>query len=147
MDHDFQGPAIPQAHPEGIYDLKGNEGFVKVVSDHDRAHCAVAAIRAWWLQAGETAYPRAKRIQLLADSGGSNGTRRRQWKVELPRLADDTGLTSGVCQYPPGRSTWNKGEHCLFAFISQQWKGEPLMSFETIVKLISTTTTSKGLNV
>ena len=146
-DHDFPGSDIPHAHPYGIYDLKRNEGFVNVGSDHDTAQFAVASIRAWWLKVGKTAYPRAKRIQIMADSGGSNGPRRRQWKFELQRLADDTGLTIGVCHYPPGTSKWNKVEHRLFAFISQHWKGEPLVSFETIVKLISTTTTSKGLKV
>jgi hypothetical protein len=145
--HDFPGPDIPHAHPYGIYDLKRNEGFINVGQDHDTAQFAVASIRAWWRKVGKKAYPRARRIQVMADSGGSNGILRRQWKYELQRLADDTGLTIGVCHYPPGTSKWNKVEHRLFAFISQHWRGEPLESFETIVKLISTTTTSKGLKV
>jgi hypothetical protein len=145
--HDFPGPEIPHAHPYGIYDLKRNEGFVNVGRDHDTAQFAVASIRAWWLKVGKAAYLRARRIQIMADSGGSNGARRRQWKYELQRLADDTGLTIGVCHYPPGTSKWNKVEHRLFAFISQRWRGEPLESFETIVRLISTTTTIKGLKV
>jgi transposase len=146
-DHDFPGPDIPHAHPYGIYDLKRNEGFVNIGADHDTAQFAVASIRAWWLKVGREAYPGAKRIQITADSGGSNGIRRRLWKLELQRLADDTGLIIEVCHFPPGTSRWNKVEHRLFSFISRHWRGEPLVSFETMVKLISSTITSKGLKV
>jgi hypothetical protein len=145
--HDFPGPDIVHAYPYGIYDLKGNEGFVNVREDQDREQFTVASIRVWWLKVGKGAYLRARRIQIMADSGGSNGIRRRQWKDELQRLADDKGLTIGVCHYLPGTGKWNKEEHRLFAFISRRWRGEPLESFETIVKLIGTTTTSKGHNV
>jgi hypothetical protein len=127
--------------------MKRNEAFVTIGQYLDTAQCAVASIRAWWLKAGERLYPRAKRIPIMADSGDSNGIRRQQWKFELQSLADDTDLTIGVCHYPPGTSKSNKVEHRLFFFISQHGRGEPLVSFETIVTLISTTTTGKGLKV
>jgi hypothetical protein len=145
--HDFPGSKIPRAHPYGIYDIKRNEGFVNVGSDHDTAQFAAASILAWWKKVGKQTYPAAKRIQIMADSGGSNGSRLRLWKYELQNLADYTGLTTGVCHFPPGTGKWNKIEHRLFSFISKNWRGEPLVSYETIVKLIRSTTTEKGLKV
>jgi transposase len=146
-DHDFPGEGIPQAHPYGIYDVKRDEGFVNIGSDHDTAQFAVASIREWWEKAGKEAYPRGKRIQIMADSGGSNRSSSRLWKRELQGLADESGLTIGVCHFPPGTSKWNKVEHRLFSFISINWRGKVLTSLETMVKLISSTRTSKGLKV
>jgi transposase len=145
--HDFPDPDVPRAFPYGVYDLSRNEGFVNVGSDHDTSQFAVASIRAWWNAVGRESYPHARRIQIMADSGGSNGYRRTLWKWELQRLADETGLPVRVCHFPPGASKWNKVEHRLFSFISQNWRGEPLISYETIVKLIASTTTRTGLKV
>lgn len=146
-DHDFPAADVPRAHPYGVYDIHRNEGFVNIGSDHDTAQFAVASIRDWWNKVGKGAYPRGKRIQIMADSGGSNSASSRLWKRELQRLADESGLTIGVCHFPPGTSKWNKVEHRLFAFISINWRGKPLTSYETIVNLISSTTTAKGLKV
>jgi DNA-binding phage protein len=146
-DHDFPTTDIPRAHPYGIYDINRNEGFVNIGNDHDTAQFAVASIRAWWNKVGKQAYPKGKRIQIMADSGGSNSSSSRLWKRELQRLADESGLTIGVCHFPPGTSKWNKIEHRLFSFISINWRGKPLTSFETMIKLICSTTTSKGLKV
>jgi hypothetical protein len=146
-DHDFPGPEIPHTHPYGIYDIKRNEGFVNVGSDHDTAQFAVASILAWWKKVGKKAYPAAKKIQIMADCGGSNGARLRLWKYELQKLSDYTGLTISVCHFPPGTSKWNKVEHRLFSFISKNWREEPLVSYETIVNLIRSTTTKQGLKI
>ena len=145
--HDFPDPEVPRAYPYGVFDLGQNEGFVNVGTDHDTPAFAVASIRAWWQKRGRRLYPKAKRLLVTADSGGSNGYRRRMWKWELQRLADDTGLPIQVCHFPPGTSKWNKVEHRLFSFISMNWKGEPLRCYETMVKLIAATTTSTGLKV
>lgn len=145
--HDFPDPSVPRAFPYGIYDIKNDEGFVNVGSDHDTSQFAVASIRAWWDATGKAAYPNATRIQIMADGGGSNGHTRRLWKWELQSLCDDTGLSIRVCHFPPGTSKWNKIEHRLFSFISRNWRGEPLTSYETIVKLISATSTKSGLKV
>jgi transposase len=145
--HDFPDPEVPRAYPYGIYDLNRNEGFVNVGSDHDTSAFAVASIRAWWSQVGTAAYANAEYIQIMADSGGSNGYSRRLWKWELQALADETGLPIHVSHFPPGTSKWNKVEHRLFSCISQNWRGEPLTSYETIVRLISSTTTRTGLKV
>lgn len=145
--HDFPNPEVPRAYPYGIYDLKRNEGFVNVGSDHDTSSFAVASIRAWWLQVGQAAYSGAKYIQIMADGGGSNGHNRRLWKWELQALANETGLPIRVSHFPPGTSKWNKVEHRLFSFISQNWRAEPLTSYETIVNLIASTTTRAGLKV
>jgi hypothetical protein len=146
-DHDFPGTDIPRAHPYGIYDLKRNEGFVNIGCDHDTAQFAVASICAWWRVVGKKAYPRAKRIQIMADSGGSNSYNGRLWKQQIQRFADESALTIGVCHFPAGTSKWNKVEHRLFSFISINWRGKPLTSYETMVKLIRSTSTTKGLNV
>jgi hypothetical protein len=145
--HDFPAPSVPRAYPYGIYDLARNTGFVNVGTDHDTGAFAVASIRGWWRAEGRRLYPRATRLLITADGGGSNGYRLRQWKLELQRFADAAGLTIMVCHFPPGTSKWNKVEHRLFSFISSNWRGEPLRDYETIVRLIANTTTAKGLTV
>lgn len=145
--HDFPHPEVPRAYPYGVYDLERNTGFVNVGTDHDTAAFAVASIRGWWRHEGRRLYPEAKDVLITADGGGSNGSRLRLWKLELQILADETGLSISVCHFPPGTSKWNKIEHRLFSFISSNWRGEPLRDYETIVKLISRTATTKGLKV
>ena len=145
--HDFSGPDVPRAFPYGIYDIGRNAGFVNVGTDHDTGAFAVASIRGWWRAEGRRLYPDAKKILITADGGGSNGWRLRLWKLELQKFADQTALAVAVCHFPPGTSKWNKIEHRLFSFISSNWRGEPLRDYETIVKLISATTTAKGLKV
>ena len=146
-DHDFPDPSVPRAYPYGIYDLGQNTGFVNVGTDHDTATFAVASIRGWWRHEGRQLYPAAARLLITADGGGSNGYRLRLWKLELQRLANQTGLEIGVCHFPPGTSKWNKVEHRLFSFISSNWRGEPLRDYQTVVGLIASTTTAKGLTV
>ena len=145
--HDFPHPDVPRAYPYGVYDLERNTGFVNVGTDHDTGAFAVASIRGWWRHEGRRLYPEAKHVLITADGGGSNGSRLRLWKLELQKLADETGLFISVCHFPPGTSKWNKIEHRLFSFISSNWRGEPLRDYETIVKLISRTATAKGLTV
>ncbi len=145
--HDFPGPEVPRAYPYGIYDLGRNTGFVNLGTDHDTGAFAVASIRGWWRHAGRRLYGEAKDLLITADGGGSNGSRLRLWKVELQSLADTTGLNVSVCHFPPGTSKWNKIEHRLFSFISSNWRGKPLRDYETIVQLISNTTTATGLKV
>ena len=145
--HDFPGPDVPRAYPYGIYDLGRNVGFVNIGTDHDTGAFAVASIRGWWRHEGRRLYPRADKLLITADGGGSNGWRLRLWKLELQKLADQTGLSLCVCHFPPGTSKWNKIEHRLFSFISSNWRGEPLRDYETIVNLIARTTTAKGLKV
>jgi hypothetical protein len=145
--HDFPGPDVPRAYPYGIYDIGRNAGFVNIGTDHDTGAFAVASIRGWWRSQGKRIYATAKRILITADGGGSNGWRLRVWKLELQKFADETGMRIAVCHFPPGTSKWNKIEHRLFSFISSNWRGEPLRDYETIVNLISRTTTAKGLTV
>ncbi len=145
--HDFPAPSVPRAYPYGVYDLARNKGFVNVGTDHDTGAFAVASIRGWWRSEGKRLYPRARRLLITADGGGSNGYRLRLWKLELQNLADATTLSIEVCHFPPGTSKWNKVEHRLFSFISSNWRGEPLRDYETIVRLIAGTTTAKGLAV
>jgi len=145
--HDFPGPDVPRAYPYGIYDLGRNTGFVNLGTDHDTGAFAVASIRGWWRHEGRHLYPMAKDLLITADAGGSNGSRLRLWKLELQKLADQMGLSISVCHFPPGTSKWNKIEHRLFSFISSNWRGEPLRDYETIVHLISRTTTAMGLKV
>jgi len=145
--HDFLIPELGRATPYGVYDLAQNTGWVSVGVDHDTAAFAVESIRRWWQSMGQPVYPRAHRLLITADAGGSNGPRLRLWKVELQKLADETGLRIAVCHFPHGTSKWNKIEHRLFSFISQNWRGKPLLSFEVIVNLIAATTTAKGLKV
>jgi len=145
--HDFLIKGLGRATPYGVYDLAQNTGWVSVGVDHDTASFAVESIRRWWQSMGQSVYPRASRLLITADGGGSNGARVRLWKVELQKLADATGLRIAVCHFPPGTSKWNKIEHRLFSFISQNWRGKPLINFEVIVNLIAATTTDKGLQV
>ena len=145
--HDFPHPDIPRAYPYGVYDLGQNSGFVNVGTDHDTGAFAVASIRGWWRSEGKRLYSETTKLLITADGGGSNGYRLRLWKVELQKLANETGLSIQVCHFPPGTSKWNKVEHRLFSFISSNWRGEPLKDYETVVKLISKTTTAKGLKV
>jgi hypothetical protein len=145
--HDFKIPELGRAAPYGVYDIAGNTGWVTVGIDHDTASFAVNAIRRWWLEMGRARYPDAKTLLITADCGGSNGVRVRLCKRELQNLADELGLTITVCHLPPGTSKWNKIEHRLFSFITQNWRGKPLVSYQTIVQLIASTTTRTGLNV
>ena len=145
--HDFPQPAVPRAYPYGIYDLGRNTGFVNVGTDHDTATFAVASIRGWWRHEGRRLYATSAQLLITADGGGSNGYRLRLWKWELQRLADQIGLSIMVSHFPPGTSKWNKVEHRLFSFISSNWRGEPLQDYETVVRLIASTTTAKGLTV
>jgi transposase len=145
--HDFLIPELGRATPYGVYDLARNTGWVSVGVDHDTAAFAVESIRRWWQSMGKPVYPVAKRLLITADAGGSNGSRVRLWKVELQKFADETGLRIAVCHLPPGTSKWNKIEHRLFSFITQNWRGKPLISFEVIVNLIAATSTTRGLKV
>jgi hypothetical protein len=147
--HDFEirQPENGKVAPYGIYDLGRNAGWVSVGVDHDTAEFAVESIRRWWRWMGRRSYPKAQRLLITADSGGSNGARVRLWKWELQQLADETGLQISVCHFPPGTSKWNKIEHRLFSFISQNWRGKPLISHQVIIDLIAATTTTTGLIV
>jgi hypothetical protein len=145
--HDFPDPKVGKAIPYGVYDLGRNTGWVSVGTDHDTAGFAVATLRRWWEQVGSLAYPKADRLLVCADAGGSNGYRVRAWKTELARLAAETGLQITVCHLPPGTSKWNRIEHRLFSAISMNWRGRPLISHEVIVELIGATTTHTGLRV
>ena len=145
--HDFASPEIPRAYPYGIYDFGRNTGFVNVGTDHDTAAFAVASIRGWWRAEGRKIYAHTHQLTITADGGGSNGYRLRLWKLELQKFSDETGLEIAVCHFPPGTSKWNKVEHRLFSFISSNWRGEPLIDYETIVNLIARTTTAKGLKI
>ena len=145
--HDFPQPDVPRAYPYGIYDIGRNSGFVNVGTDHDTGAFAVASIRGWWRHEGKRLYPKARKLLITADAGGSNGWRLRLWKLELQKFADESGLALSVCHFPPATSKWNEIEHRLFSFISSNWRGEPLRDYETIVNLIAETTTAKGLTV
>jgi hypothetical protein len=145
--HDFPDPALGKAIPYGIYDVGRNAGWVTVGQDHDTASFAVASVRRWWAVVGSQVYPRADQLLICADSGGSNGYRVRLWKVALQDFATESGVHITVCHLPPGTSKWNKIEHRLFAHISMNWRGRPLVSHEVIVELIGATTTRKGLQV
>ncbi len=141
--HLGEGPAIPY----GAYDVRRNEGFVNVGMSHETAEFAVESLRRWWKLFGRRHYPQARRLLLCADGGGSNGTRNRAWKYHLQHFADQVGLEVTVCHYPPGTSKWNKIEHRMFSFISLNWKGQPLVSYETVVSLIGATRTKTGLRI
>lgn len=145
--HDFITDAAGKAIPYGVYDVHRNEAWVNVGNDHDTAAFAVESIRKWWKLMGRRAYRGAKRLLITSDCGGSNGYRPRAWKVELQKLADETGLRIDVCHFPPGTSKWNAIEHRLFSFLSINWRGRMLVTYETVVKLIKATTTAKGLRV
>jgi hypothetical protein len=145
--HDFVDKKLGKAIPYGVYDMAQNAGWVSVGITHDTASFAVATIRRWWRRMGRKVYPKARSLLITADSGGSNGSRLRLWKWELQKLADDSGLTLRVCHLPPGTSKWNKIEHRLFSFISQNWRGVPLLTHAAIVSLIGSTRTGTGLKV
>jgi len=152
-DHDFgkkdtkQKNRIIKAIPFGIYDIKKNKGYVNVGVDHNTAAFAVESLRRWHKKEGKIHYPQAKHIMITADSGGANGNRVRQWKYELQQLANETRLTIHVCHFPSGTSKWNKIEHRLFSFISKNWQGVPLQTYEIILGLIEGTKTKQGLSV
>jgi hypothetical protein len=145
--YDFPSMASGKAVPFGVYDIADDSAMVSVGIDRDTAQFSVAAIRAWWEQFGQVRYPNAQQLVVTADCGGSNGNRTRLWKTELQKLADHSGLEIVVCHFPPGTSKWNKIEHRLFSFISRNWRGQPLISYEVIISLIAATTTSAGLEV
>ena len=145
--HDFKIPELGKAVPYGVYDIAANAGWISVGIDHDTAAFAVESIRRWWHELGQSRYRRAKRLLITADCGGSNGVRVRLWKCELQKLANETGMAITVAHLPPGTSKWNRIEHRLFAFITQNWRGKPLVSHQVIVQLIGATTTKTGLSV
>ena len=145
--HDFPDKKLGKAIPYGIYDLVSNEGWVSVGIDHDIAQFAVASIRRWWTEMGASRFPRAQKLMITADGGGSNSSRNRLWKVALQELANELQLPLQVSHFPPGTSKWNKIEHRLFSFITKNWRGRPLTSYQVIVELISNTTTEAGLIV
>jgi hypothetical protein len=145
--HDFVDPQLGRAVPYGIYDIANDEGWVSVGDTADTAAFAVEAIRRWWTSMGRSRFPGSTELLITADAGGSNGHRVRLWKVELARLAAETGLDITVCHYPPGTSKWNRIEHKMFSFISMNWRGRPLVSYRTIIELIAATTTNKGLTI
>ena len=145
--HDFVDPALGRASPYGVYDIAADKGWVSVGIDHDTASFAVNAIRSWWTAMGRERYPKAHSLTITADGGGSNGSRLRLWKVELQKLADELGLAITVLHLPPGTSKWNKIEHRLFSYISRNWRGRPLVDYQTIVELIGATTSTTGLTV
>ena len=145
--HDFVDPEQGRAIPYGIYDVANGEGWVSVGDTADTAEFAVNSIRSWWYEMGAHRFPQAIRLLVTADAGGSNGYRVRSWKVELARLAAETGLEITVCHYPPGTSKWNRIEHRMFSFITMNWRGRPLTSNRTIIELIGATTTKTGLKI
>src|SRR3954467_12707886 len=145
--HDFELPGLGKVAPYGVYDLAANAGWVSVGVDADTAAFAVESIRRWWCKLGKARYPQAKRLVITADCCGSNGARVRLWKRELQRFADETGLAVTVAHLPPGTSKWNRIEHRLFAHISRNWRGKPLVSHQVIVQLIGAPTTPPGLPV
>jgi len=147
LGHDFPTPEVPRAYPYGIYDFARNTGFVSVGTDHDTGAFAVASIRGWWRAEGRRLYSGAKTLMITADGGGSNGWRLRLWKIEMQKLADETGLENGVRHVPTGTGEWKNVAHCRSAFISSSGPGKPLVDYETIVNLIANTTTAKGLKV
>jgi hypothetical protein len=145
--HDFQDKDLGKAIPYGVYDLANNQGWVSVGIDHDTAYFATRTIRRWYEDMGNQRFPRAQELLITADGGGSNSCRSRLWKVALQKLADHLGLKLRVCHFPPGTSKWNKIEHRLFSYITQNWRGKPLVSRQAIVQLIANTTTKTGLVV
>ena len=145
--HDFKIKELGRVAPYGIYDIGKNVGWVSVGIDHDTAEFAVATIRNWWKSMGRPVYRNIGQILITADGGGSNGHRLRLWKIELQRLANEINSPVTVCHFPPGTSKWNKIEHRLFSFITQNWRGKPLVSHEVIVSLIAATSTESGLRV
>lgn len=145
--HDFPDKELGKAIPYGIYDLGRNEGWVSVGIDHDTAEFAIDSILAWWRYMGCKVYPKAAKLLIMADAGGSNASRSRLWKVGLQHLANLTGLHIQIAHFPPGTSKWNKIEHRMFSFITQNWRARPLISYQTIIHLIANTRTTTGLKI
>lgn len=145
--HDFPDTALGKVLPSGVYDEATNTGWVRVGVEHDTAACAVETVRRWWRHMGSKTSPRAQRLLITADGGGSNGSRCRLWKVELQRWADETGLRISVCHFPPGTSQWNTIEHRMFCHMTAHWRGRPLVSREVVVNLIGHTTTKTGVAI
>jgi transposase len=145
--HDFPDPDVPKAVPYGIYDIGDNTGWVNVGINADTAEFAVGSIKYWWKKIGSKKYPKAKKILICADACGSNGYRSHLWKKELQKLSNTENIEISVCHFPPGTSKWNKIEHRLFSFISINWRGKPLLTYQTIINLISSTRTKTGLTV
>ena len=145
--HDFIDPELGKVAPYGVYDITTNQGWVSVGIDHDTAEFAVESIRRWWKEMGCPHYPRARRLLITADCGGSNGYRVRLWPLQLQKLADEVNLVIQVCHLPPGTSKWNKIEHRMFCHITNNWRGRPLVSREVVVNLIGSTTTDSGLRI
>jgi len=143
--HDFLIPELGRASPYGVYDLAQNEAWVSVGIDHDTARFAAEAIRRWWTKMGSKHHPEAEELLISADGGGSNGSRHRLWKVALQELSNHLGMPIRVCHFPPGTSKWNKIEHRMFCHITQNWRGQPLVSHEVIINLIASTSTEEGL--
>jgi transposase len=145
--YDYRSIADGKAVPYGVYDVVHNSGFVNVGIEHETAEFAVESIRRWWRSSGSGLYPSSKELLIIADGGGSNGARNRLWKMQLQQFATQSGLSITICHLPPATSKWNKIEHRLFSYISIKWRGKPLTSFETVIELISHTTTKQGLTV
>ena len=145
--YDFIDLELGKVAPYGVYDLTANQGWVSVGIDHDTAEFAVESIRRWWREMGKPLYPKAQRLLITADCGGSNGYRVRLWRLQLQNLADELGMTIQVCHFPPGTSKWNKIEHRMFCHITQNWRGRPLLSRKVVVNLIGNTTTTVGLRI
>jgi hypothetical protein len=145
--HDFLDQTLGKAIPYGVFDILNNQGWVNVGIDHDTAQFAAHSIRRWWKQMGQRRFPQAKQLLVTADGGGSNSHRSRLWKLSLQELSDELKLKLVVCHFPPGTSKWNKIEHRLFSFVTQNWRGKPLVSHQAIVNLIASTTTRAGLIV
>lgn len=145
--HDFLDPRQGKAIPYGVYDMRNDQGWVSVGIDHDTAEFAVNSIRRWWRRMGVRRFPQARELLITADGGGSNSHRSRLWKVSLQKLADELGIRLQVCHFPPGTSKWNKIEHRMFSFITQNWRGRPLVNHHTIVSLIASTTTRTGFRI
>jgi hypothetical protein len=147
MVHDFIDKEMGKAIPYGVFDVNENKGWVSVGIDHDTAHFAAEAIRRWWKKMGVRRYRTAKELLIIADGGGSNGSRCRLWKLALQELANQIGMSIHVCHFPPGTSKWNKIEHRMFCHITQNWRGRPLISHEVVIQLIANTTTAAGLKI
>ena len=145
--HDFEDQMLGKAIPYGIYEVTAKTGWVSVGTDHDTAAFAVETLRRWWRQMGASAYPAASDLLVIADGGGRNSSRTRLWKGELQGLANELGMRIAVCHLPPGTSKWNTIEHRMFAYITQNWRGQPLVSHEVIVNLLGSTTTTTGLKI
>ena len=145
--HDFHGKDVPKAVPYGVYDIANNKGWVNVGITGDTAEFAVESIRQWWRRMGKKRYPKSRKLVIFADAGGSNGYRSKLWKKEIQSFADQESLQITVCHFPPGTSKWNKIEHRLFSFISVNWRGKPLLNYQTIVSLIASTKTKTGLTI